>query len=126
LYKEGYVYVPDSCMSNGTNSNNCQLHVSFHGCEQTIDDIGQQFLLETGYNRWAAVNNLIILYPQVWPLYCFFLFSLLFVFHCILCLFSFQCSLYFCSCFCTKDHSFFHTYNNNFLLLLTRIKNNLT
>jgi poly(3-hydroxybutyrate) depolymerase len=67
LYKEGYVYVPDSCMSNGTttNSNNCQLHVSFHGCEQTIDDIGQQFLLETGYNRWAAVNNLIILYPQV-------------------------------------------------------------
>lgn len=43
----------------------CSLHVSFHGCEQTINDIDQQFVLDTGYNQWAAVNNIIVLYPQV-------------------------------------------------------------
>ena len=41
------------------------MHVAFHGCEQTVDDIGQQYPLETGYGAWAAVNDLIVLYPQV-------------------------------------------------------------
>ena len=42
----------------------CSVHIAFHGCEQTVWDIGERFALETGYNRWAAANNLIILYPQ--------------------------------------------------------------
>ena len=39
--------------------------MAFHGCEQTVDDIGQQFPLETGYGAWAAANDFIVLYPQV-------------------------------------------------------------
>ena len=40
------------------------MHVAFHGCEMTVDDIGEQFTLLTGYNPWAAANDMVVLYPQ--------------------------------------------------------------
>jgi len=58
----GFLYVPDSCQNSSGPA--CGVHVAFHGCEQTVWDIGERFPLETGYNRWAAANNLIVLYPQ--------------------------------------------------------------
>lgn len=61
LYYTGYVYVPDQCASDASS---CRLHVSFHGCEQTVWDIGEEYITMTGYNQWAAANDLIILYPQ--------------------------------------------------------------
>lgn len=65
LYNTGLMYVPNRCNSQtGGPSAACRVHVSFHGCEQTVPDIGQQFALKTGYNRWAAANDLIVLYPQ--------------------------------------------------------------
>lgn len=42
----------------------CKLHVAFHGCEQTLADIGSDFVVSAGYNSWAEANNIIILYPQ--------------------------------------------------------------
>jgi poly(3-hydroxybutyrate) depolymerase len=63
LNKEGYVYTPFACQDG--NTTNCRVHAVFHGCDQTVDDIGESFLLMTGYNRWAAANNIIILYPQI-------------------------------------------------------------
>lgn len=42
----------------------CALHVAFHGCEQTLGDIGSDFVENAGYNSWAEANNIIILYPQ--------------------------------------------------------------
>ena len=40
------------------------MHVVFHGCRQGAAEIGEQFVREAGYNRWADTNGLIVLYPQ--------------------------------------------------------------
>ena len=60
----GYLYVPDACVS-GT----CRLHVAFHGCRQNADAQGDDrihddFIRDAGYNRWAAANRIVVLYPQ--------------------------------------------------------------
>ena len=36
----------------------------FHGCEQTLEDIGLEFVKFSGYIELADTNNLKILYPQ--------------------------------------------------------------
>eukprot|EP01103_Thecamoeba_quadrilineata_P016930 TRINITY_DN5827_c0_g2_i1.p1 TRINITY_DN5827_c0_g2~~TRINITY_DN5827_c0_g2_i1.p1 ORF type:complete len:361 (+),score=25.56 TRINITY_DN5827_c0_g2_i1:86-1084(+) len=61
LYSSAYAYVPTGCASNQLQ---CSLHVAFHGCEQTIPEIGDLFYAYAGYNSWAEANNIIILYPQ--------------------------------------------------------------
>ena len=58
--KTGYIYVPDGCQSK-----DCPLHVAFHGCAQTIGDIGLDYVKNTGYLGLAEANNIIILFPQV-------------------------------------------------------------
>jgi poly(3-hydroxybutyrate) depolymerase len=55
----GYVYVPAACASE-----RCAVHVVFHGCRQNADAVGERFVREAGYNRWADANRLILLYPQ--------------------------------------------------------------
>lgn len=59
----GYIYVPTACRSGAS----CRLHVSFHGCEQTLENIGNQYAAHSGYNDWAEANNIIVLYPYVTP-----------------------------------------------------------
>jgi poly(3-hydroxybutyrate) depolymerase len=65
---EGYVFIPKTCESGG-----CKVHVAFHGCRQNADDVGERFVREAGYNRWAGANRLIVLYPQTvkryWGIY---------------------------------------------------------
>jgi poly(3-hydroxybutyrate) depolymerase len=56
----GWVYVPASCAS-GTQ---CKLHVALHGCKQNYATIGDQFVKNTGYTRWADTNNIVVLFPQ--------------------------------------------------------------
>ncbi|MDZ7768893.1 MAG: polyhydroxybutyrate depolymerase [Woeseiaceae bacterium] len=63
LAETGYVYVPDSC-AQGLE---CRVHVFFHGCGQSVLQIGDELAANAGFNRWAAANNLIVLYPQVAP-----------------------------------------------------------
>lgn len=58
----GYLYVPPSCTEKGSN---CRIHVALHGCVQSAESVGDQFYTETGYNRWADSNRLLVLYPQV-------------------------------------------------------------
>jgi len=57
---EGFLYVPRSCDQGAA----CRIHVVFHGCRQTPEDIGNQYYTDTGYNRWADTNNILVLYPQ--------------------------------------------------------------
>jgi len=45
-------------------STTCKLHVVLHGCKQNISDVQQQYVRNTGYNRWADTNNMVMLYPQ--------------------------------------------------------------
>jgi hypothetical protein len=56
----GYAYVPKACEAG-----QCRVHVALHGCRQGAGEIGERFVREAGYNRWADVNRLVVLYPQV-------------------------------------------------------------
>ncbi len=73
----GFVYVPTSCeagssdndggnasASENTNGNACQVHVSFHGCNQYADAVDDAYVTGTGLNRWADDNNMVVIYPQ--------------------------------------------------------------
>lgn len=61
--KLGYIYIPTSCQSN--DSVVCKLHISFHGCDQTLQTIGNQYAAHSGYNEWAESNNIVVLYPYI-------------------------------------------------------------
>lgn len=61
LTEDGYLYIPSQC----TNSQTCELHTVFHGCMQSSEFIGEDFIKGAGYNEWAESNNIVILYPQV-------------------------------------------------------------
>ncbi|MGL4409381.1 MAG: extracellular catalytic domain type 2 short-chain-length polyhydroxyalkanoate depolymerase [Zoogloea sp.] len=58
----GYAYIPAACTQGG-----CRVHVAFHGCEQSAEQIGRRFVEGSGYNEWAEANRLIVLYPQIAP-----------------------------------------------------------
>jgi poly(3-hydroxybutyrate) depolymerase len=60
LADEGYVYVPEACLQG----QECRAHVSFHGCNQNIEAVGNDYASKTGINHWADSNNLVVLYPQ--------------------------------------------------------------
>jgi len=67
---EGYVYVPKTCATE-----RCRVHVAFHGCRQGIQAVGEAFVKNAGYNRWAETNRLIVLYPQVIARYVWWTFN---------------------------------------------------
>jgi poly(3-hydroxybutyrate) depolymerase len=56
----GWVYVPGDCAAGAS----CRLHVALHGCQQTYATIGDRFLKNTGYTRWADSNRIVVLFPQ--------------------------------------------------------------
>jgi poly(3-hydroxybutyrate) depolymerase len=58
----GYAFVPAVCERE-----RCRVHVAFHGCRQSAETIGERFVRQAGYNRWAGTHRLIVLYPQVIP-----------------------------------------------------------
>jgi len=60
LADHGYVYVPRTCAAGAT----CALHVAFHGCQQNVDAVGEAFVRDAGYNRWADAYGVVVLYPQ--------------------------------------------------------------
>jgi poly(3-hydroxybutyrate) depolymerase len=55
----GFAYVPAACESAA-----CRVHVALHGCRQGVEAIGERFVREAGYNRWADANRIVVLYPQ--------------------------------------------------------------
>ena len=58
----GWAYIPQACQAGS--SATCRLHVVLHGCKQNVNDVQQQYVRNTGYNRWADTNNIVMLYPQ--------------------------------------------------------------
>lgn len=63
MHEDGYAYIPEQC-ERGSNSD-CRIHVAFHGCQQSVEEVGMSFVTRAGYNNWAESNDLIILYPQI-------------------------------------------------------------
>jgi poly(3-hydroxybutyrate) depolymerase len=61
MNKEGFAYLPNSCRDGKS----CKVHISFHGCNQSVDNIGKQYATNTGINEWAASNRIVVLYPQI-------------------------------------------------------------
>jgi len=61
LAATGYLYVPADCASGEA----CGVLVAFHGCEQNADKVGEAFVADAGFNRWADVHQVVVLYPQV-------------------------------------------------------------
>jgi hypothetical protein len=59
LARAGYAYVPASCAVE-----QCRLHVAFHGCKQDVASVHDDFIRDAAYNRWAASNGIVVLYPQ--------------------------------------------------------------
>ena len=62
----GFLYVPPGCDSNA--GQGCRLHVVLHGCLQDPTNIGDKYVKNTGYNRWADSNRIVLLYPQTAPI----------------------------------------------------------
>lgn len=60
MSENGFVFVPNSCRDGNT----CKLHISFHGCNQSVEQINSQYASNTGINEWAASNRIVVLYPQ--------------------------------------------------------------
>jgi poly(3-hydroxybutyrate) depolymerase len=60
MSSSGYAYVPSACVAGQA----CKLHVAFHGCQQNVATVGTAFYQNSGYNRWADTNKIIVLYPQ--------------------------------------------------------------
>ena len=58
----GFLYAPQACEAAGSH---CRIHVALHGCAQSAESVGNRFTDDTGYNRWADSNRLLVLYPQV-------------------------------------------------------------
>ncbi|UBB15368.1 extracellular catalytic domain type 2 short-chain-length polyhydroxyalkanoate depolymerase [Comamonas odontotermitis] len=58
----GWAYVPEACKAGGTAD--CKLHVVLHGCQQNVNSVQQKYVRNTGYNRWADTNNMVVIYPQ--------------------------------------------------------------
>lgn len=60
LGENAYLFVPQNCKDNLT----CDIHISFHGCNQNAEAVKDEHAKNGGFNAWADTNNLIVLYPQ--------------------------------------------------------------
>jgi poly(3-hydroxybutyrate) depolymerase len=60
LAREGVVLMPERCRKEA----GCRVHVVFHGCRQSRAEVGDAFIEDSGYARWAGPNRLIVLMPQ--------------------------------------------------------------
>jgi poly(3-hydroxybutyrate) depolymerase len=63
MASSGWAYVPANCGAG----QQCKAHVVLHGCQQDPTKIQDKYYRNTGYNRWADTNNIVVLYPQSAP-----------------------------------------------------------
>lgn len=61
LADEGLLVVPAQCRGDVR----CQVHVFFHGCSQSLEQVGTAVAEQGGLRRWAESNDLVLLFPQV-------------------------------------------------------------
>lgn len=60
MQDDAYLYIPRRCQLGLK----CSLHIAFHGCNQTLDDIGMSYITQTGITEAADKLNLVVLFPQ--------------------------------------------------------------
>jgi poly(3-hydroxybutyrate) depolymerase len=59
LADTGFVYTPSACVDAA-----CGALIVFHGCQQNVEAIGEIFVRDAGFNRWADVHRVVVVYPQ--------------------------------------------------------------
>ena len=60
LADTGVVYLPPAC----ARGKRCGVLVALHGCQQNLDSVGDAFVRDAGFNRWADAYDVAVLYPQ--------------------------------------------------------------
>lgn len=58
------IRTPTTASSACSGGATCALHIALHGCQQNADSVGEAFVRDAGYNRWADAYELVVLYPQ--------------------------------------------------------------
>ncbi len=62
LMENAYLFVPPVCNADGAS---CPLHLVLHGCAQSAETIGTDFIKQSGYLPWAEANHIVLAFPQV-------------------------------------------------------------
>lgn len=62
LLETAYLYVPADCAAG---DQTCALHLVLHGCAQSAETIGTDFIQRSGYLPWAEANDIVLAFPQV-------------------------------------------------------------
>lgn len=62
LLETAYVFVPGDCSGE---QQECALHLVLHGCAQSTEAVGTEFIELSGYLPWAEANDIVLLFPQV-------------------------------------------------------------
>lgn len=62
LMETAYLFVPPACEAGGQS---CPLHLVLHGCAQSAETIGTDFIKQSGYLPWAEANHIVLAFPQV-------------------------------------------------------------
>ena len=62
LLETAFLYIPSACQ-DGTQS--CALHLVLHGCAQSAEVVGSDFIEMSGFLPWAEKNGIVLAFPQV-------------------------------------------------------------
>ena len=62
LMETAYLLVPPACSKD---DQSCALHLVLHGCAQSAESVGTDFILQSGYLPWAETNDIVLAFPQV-------------------------------------------------------------
>jgi poly(3-hydroxybutyrate) depolymerase len=62
LMETAYLYVPSGCEDG---DQPCALHLVLHGCDQSAEVVGTEFIELSGYLPWAEANGIVLAFPQV-------------------------------------------------------------
>ena len=62
LMNTAYLFVPPACEDG---AERCGLHLVLHGCAQSAEVVGTDFIEQSGYLPWAEANGIVLAFPQV-------------------------------------------------------------
>jgi poly(3-hydroxybutyrate) depolymerase len=61
MLETAYLYIPADC-ADGRQA--CALHLVLHGCAQSTEAVGTDFITLSGYLPWAEANDIVLAFPQ--------------------------------------------------------------
>ena len=62
LMETAFLYIPGACEDG---AQTCALHLVLHGCAQSAEVVGSDFIEMSGFLPWAEKNGIVLAFPQV-------------------------------------------------------------